>query len=48
MNINQIQIEVFDDNISKAKQTINLIYEASMHKRKGNIQLKNWESEFER
>jgi hypothetical protein len=48
MKLNDIQIEVINDNLSQAYQTIELIYQASIEPTKQHIPISDWKEQLER
>lgn len=47
MKLNLMQIEVLNDNLSKAHQLVELMYQASIDSTKQNILVKDWKLQLE-
>jgi hypothetical protein len=48
MKLNEIQIEVLNDNLSKAHQLAELMYQASIESIKQNVSISDWCDELGR
>ena len=48
MKLNPIQIEVLNDNLSKAHQLVELMYQASIDSTKQHILIKDWKLQLKR
>jgi hypothetical protein len=48
MKLDEIQIEVLNDNLSKAHQLVELMYQASIEPTKQNITIHDWQEQLER
>jgi|GEM_PF-4250045 len=48
MKLNEIQIEVLNDNLSKAHQLAELMYQASTEPTKQHTSIRDWQEQLER
>jgi hypothetical protein len=48
MKLNPIQVEVFEENLSKSAQLIELMYQCSIDPTKHHTQIKHWQAQLER
>jgi tyrosine-protein phosphatase YwqE len=48
ITLKPIQIEVLNDNLSKANQLVELMYQASIESTKAHLQIKDWHKQLER
>ena len=48
MKLNEIQIEVFNDNLSKAHQLLELMYQASIEPTKQHTPIHDWQEQLKR
>ena len=48
MKLNDIQVEVLNDNLSKAHQLAELMYQASIEPSKKHVSIRDWQDQLKR